>query len=204
MKSFAVLLGAFTCAAPLFASAGDIGTLFSLSNPGALLEGVRLETTNKAREIRLSDGVALRLSTRSSAIFFSGHMVLDRGTLRAKNLGSYEIDAENLSITAATPQADALIRIRKDAIEVASLSGAVNVKEGGAMLARIAVGAKTSFTQSGASADPIPEQSGATSGAAPGPHGPADRKVFLWIIGVTAATALAIGLTAAAQGKSPF
>jgi hypothetical protein len=33
---------------------------------------------------------------------------------------------------------------------------------------------------------------------------PSDTKVFLWVIGITAVAALAIGLTAAAQGKSPF
>jgi hypothetical protein len=33
---------------------------------------------------------------------------------------------------------------------------------------------------------------------------PSDQKTFLWVIGITAVAALAIGLTAAAQGKSPF
>lgn len=31
-----------------------------------------------------------------------------------------------------------------------------------------------------------------------------DRKTLYWVIGITAGAALAIGLTAAAQGKSPF
>ncbi len=31
-----------------------------------------------------------------------------------------------------------------------------------------------------------------------------DRKILYWVIGITAGAALAIGLTAAAQGKSPF
>ncbi len=61
-----------------------------------------------------------------------------------------------------------------------------------------------SFQQS--SANPADQT---TTGAAPAPAPspkkmPSDEKTFLWAIGISAVAALAIGLTAAAQGKSPF
>jgi hypothetical protein len=134
---------------------------------------------------------------------YEHRVVLERGMLRASHLDNYIIDVRHLEIAADTPGAEAVIRIKKDTVEVASLGGAVKVSQGETMLARVAAGAKASF-QSGASADQKQPLSQTTTGAAPAPRGPSDKKTFYWIIGVTAAAALAIGLTAAAQGKSPF
>jgi hypothetical protein len=100
--------------------------------------------------------------------------------------------------------AQAIVRINRKAIEVASVGGAVNVMDGG-LLTRVAAGTKMSFQQSGASNTPA--QQSASTGAsqvAPKSKMPGDEKTFLWAIGITAVAALAVGLTAAAQGKSPF
>ena len=89
---------------------------------------------------------------------------------------------------------------------MASVGGAINVMDGG-VLTRVAAGTKMSFQQSGAS--PTGQASPSATGANPAPAPaqkkmPGDKRTFLWVIGITAAAALAVGLTAAAQGKSPF
>jgi hypothetical protein len=64
--------------------------------------------------------------------------------------------------------------------------------------APIAAGTNASFQNSGAA----PGQTGATPARKTKKR--SETKTFLWVMGGIAAAALAIGLTAAAQGKSPF
>ena len=69
---------------------------------------------------------------------------------------------------------------------------------GGELSARITAASKASFQNSGAA----PGQTGATPARKSKKR--SETKTFLWVIGGIATAALAIGLTAAAQGKSPF
>jgi hypothetical protein len=65
---------------------------------------------------------------------------------------------------------------------------------------QIAAASKAAFQNSGAT----PGQTGATPAPARKTKKRSETKTFLWVMGGIAAAALAIGLTAAAQGKSPF
>jgi hypothetical protein len=151
----------------------------------------------------MATGADVRLATRSSGIFYADHVSLDQGALRVGNFTGLTVNARQLQVSSDDAGAQAVIRISRKNIEVASVGGAVNVMDSG-LLTRVAAGTKMSFQQSGAT--PADQQSTTTTGAAPAPQKrmPGDEKTFMWAIGITAVAALVIGLTAAAQGKSPF
>ena len=149
-----------------------------------------VETENSARDVVLANGVALRLEARSLGTIYADHAVLEQGAARVSHFAGYQVRAGDLLIESEAPASQAVIRLENNSIEVASLGGPVKVTDGGVMLTRVAAGSKVAFQN---------------TGAAPGAKkGPSETKVFVWVIVAVSAAALAIGLTAAAQGKSPF
>jgi hypothetical protein len=188
MPKSAVPLALIFCAV-CFAAAPAIGTM---SGTGDLFDGTAIHTAVAPNDVNLASGVAIRLSPRSEGTVFHDHLVLDQGAVRVENFKDYQIDARDLQIQAAEPTAGAVVRITDKTIEVASVRGALNVSDGGAMLTRVTAGTHISFRQAGAAGGPSRKAL------------PSDTHVMTWMIGITAAAALAIGLTAAAQGKSPF
>jgi hypothetical protein len=178
---------------------GDSPTIGVMTSSGSgetsLTDGCALKTESAASDVRLDNGVAVRLAPRSAGTVFEDHTVLEQGAARVSHFGGYQVQAGQLLIESETPDTEAVIRFEEKSIEVASLGGAVKVTDGGAMLTRVAAGSKMAFQNSGATP--------AQTGAAPAPNKPRNEtKVWLWVIGGIAAAALAIGLTAAAQGKS--
>jgi ferric-dicitrate binding protein FerR (iron transport regulator) len=149
-----------------------------------------IQTEGAAREVVLANGVSLRLEARSVGTIYSDHAVIEQGAARVSHFGGYQVQAGDLLIEAETPASQAVIRWEKDSVEVASLGGPVRVSDGGVMLTRVTAGSRAAF-----------QATGATPGAK---KRPSETKVFVWVIVAISAAALAIGLTAAAQGKSPF
>jgi hypothetical protein len=193
-------LNALVCAVLIsvigFAASPTIGVVTaSGSGETTITDGSPLKTESAPSDVRLDNGVVVRLAQRSAGTVFVDHAVLEQGAARLSHFGGYQVRAGQLLIESETPETEAVIRFEKKKIEVASLGGAVKVTDGGVMLTRVAAGSKMAFQNSGATP--------AQTGAAPSPkktHN--ETKVWLWVIGGIAAAALAIGLTAAAQGKS--
>lgn len=180
-----------------FAASPTIGTMTTAnSSDVSLVDGASVRTENTARDVRLDNGVAIHLALRSAGTIFNDHAILEEGAARVGRFTGYALHAGQLNIAPETPDTEAVIRLENKTIEVASLGGVVTVTDGGAMLTRVAAGAKMSFQNSGA----LPGQ----TGASPAPKRRSETKTWLWVIGGISAAALAIGLTAAAQGKSPF
>jgi len=153
-------------------------------------------------EVHLSGGADVRLATRSAGTFFADHIALEQGAMRVSSFNGLTVNARQLQIASDEAGTQAVVRIGKKTVEVASIGGSVNVMDSG-LLTRVAAGTKVSFQQTGASS---PDQQ-STTGAAPAPTRgkmPSDEKTFIWAIGITAVAGLVVGLTAAAQGKSPF
>jgi hypothetical protein len=156
----------------------------------ASVQTAPVRTEGLARDVVLANGVSLRLEARSMGTIYADHAVLEQGAARVSHFGGYQVQAGDLLIESETPASQAVIRFENDTVEVASLGGPVRVTDGGVMLTRVAAGTKVAFQ---------------ATGAAPGAKkGPSETKVFVWVIVAISAAALAIGLTAAAQGKSPF
>lgn len=211
-KFFSPLAALVVLSAPLFAGNTSIGVATSIGSVSVnqtlvtgntdLTDGSRLQTTTATSDIHMATGADVRLATRSAGEFYADHVSLDSGALRVQKFGGMTVNARQLQITSDDAASQAVVRINKKTVEIASVGGAVNVMDAG-MLTRVASGTKMSFQQTGA--NPADQQT-ANTGAAPAPKSkmPGDQKTFLWVIGVTAVAALVIGLTAAAQGKSPF
>jgi hypothetical protein len=180
-----------------FAASPTIGVVNSgASAETSLVDGSALETKGIPSDVRLDNGVALLLAARSAGTIYGDHAILEHGAARFSNFGGYQVQVGQLIIESDTPQTEAVVRLQKKTIEIASIGGAVKVTDGGAMLTRVAAGSKMAFQNSGAAP--------AQTGAAPAKKPRSDTKTFLWVIVAISAAALAIGLTAAAEGKSPF
>jgi hypothetical protein len=196
-------------AAPLFAVNPSIGVATTIgtvsvnqtvvSGNADLSDGARLETSSVPTEIHMTTGTDLRLGTRSSGSFFSNHVLLDQGALRVSNFNGISVNAAQLQITGDEAGSQAIVRMNRKTVEIASLGGAVTVMDSG-MLTRVAAGTKMSFQQTGA-------QPASQTGAAAAPvkgKMPGDVKTAYWTIGIVSVAGLVVGLIAANQGKSPF
>jgi ferric-dicitrate binding protein FerR (iron transport regulator) len=209
LAALALSASAASAASAVSASIGvatTIGTLSVnqtvVSGSSSLSDGAELETTSVPTEVRLASGTDLRLATRSAGSFYSDHVLLDHGALRVGHFNGLTVNAAQLQISSDESGSQAIVRINKKTVEVASLGGAVNVMDSG-MLTRVEAGTKMSFQQSGAQPAAQPAtQTGAA--AAPTKHIPGDVKTAYWIIGGLAVGGLVVGLLAANQGKSPF
>jgi hypothetical protein len=181
--------------------ANAIGT-FSVNNtvvqgPADVFEGAELETTSSPSEIHLQNGTDVRLSSKSSGTVYADHAVLERGAMRVENFDNYSVDVRKLQIQADTPRSEAVVRLKGNTVEVASLGGSVRVGDGASMLTHVAAGTRMSFQNAA--------QTGAQTGAPSGrPKVASDEHVLLWFIAATAGAAITIGAIAAAKGKSPF
>ncbi len=187
---------------PNIGVATTIGTISvnqsTVSGNTDLADGSHLQTTMAPSEIHLTGGADVRLATRSSGTFYADHVALEQGALRVGSFNGLTVNAGQLQIGSDDASSQAIIRMNKKTIEVASVGGSVNVMDSG-MLTRVAAGTRMSFQQSGGT----PDQT-TTTGAAASNRMPSDKKTILWIVGITCAAGLIVGLTAAAQGKSPF
>ncbi len=173
----------------------------AVSGKTDLVEGSHLETSTAPSEIRLQNGADVELSSRSAGAVYNDHVVLERGAVRVGSFENYPVTARQLQVIADNPGSQAVVRLKGNTIEVASLGGSVRVTDGGAMLTHVAAGTRMSFKQN----DATQAQTGAQSGAGYGrPKVASDQHVLLWFIGITAGTAIALGITAGVQGKNPF
>jgi hypothetical protein len=180
----AVVLCTFSC----WGAAPAIGT----SDNGPVWDGTAVEAGTSASTISLENGVSVRLAPQSRGTVFSDHIVLDEGSVRVGNFGTYTVNARQLQVQAADPSAQAVVRLGTKTVEIASIGGNLNVSDGGAMLSRIVSGTRVSFKNGGGQ---TPTSKKAL---------PSDQHIMIWMIAITGAAAVVIGATAAAQGKSPF
>jgi hypothetical protein len=209
-----LLLAAALSSGAAFSGSPSIGVAnaagsFSLNNAvvqgsSDVFNGARLDTISSPSEIHLQSGADVRLSSKSSGTVFADHAVLERGAMRVGNFDKYSVEVRQLQIQADSPGSEAVVRLKGNTVEVASLGGSVRVGDGASMLTHVAAGTKMSF-QDAAAGGRSGAQSGAQTGAPSGrPKVASDTHVLYWFIGVTAGAAIAIGAIAAAKGKSPF
>ncbi len=193
----AMFAAASFAAEPAIGVASALGTFTvdstDVTGSTDLLNGAEILTTVAPSEIHLRNGVNVRLATRSAGAVFNDHAVLYEGALRVGNFGDYTVHASQFEVKADDPGAQAIIRMDKDTLEIASIGGSVQVTDGLALTTHVLSGTKMAFQQSGAAPAPAHRHKVAS-----------DRNTLLWAIGITAAAAIVIGCIAAAQGKSPF
>ena len=147
----AAVLGAAWAAAPAIGVATTSGDFqidrTSVSGNATILDGSLVETGRTASELRLYEGTGMRLAGDSRAKVFLKRLVLEQGAAQVDARQGYAIDAAGLQVQAA-PHSTARIGLAgAGRVEVAALSGAVQVKnETGVLLARVLPGQALAFT----------------------------------------------------------
>ncbi len=213
-----IVLAAAVLSFPAWTASANIGIASALSTysvNGAsvtgssdIADGSSLRTTTAPSDIRLAGGTQLLLATRSAGTVYTDHVSLNEGALRVSNFAEYPVATRSLEISADTPQAEAIIRMSGNRVEVASLGGTVRVTDGGAMLTRVAAGTRMAFDDQ-ATTPPQDQTQGKTQTGAAKPKNrggmsDADRNALLWSIVAIAGTAAVLGIIAGVEGKSPF
>ena len=192
---------------PAASFAGSLGIATTLESPrvdGTVLsgtsdvaEGSIICTTTAPSQVALRNGATMLLATRSEGAFYSDHVQLEKGAIRADHFDLVPVRAKGLTITADTGRPSAVVSLSGKTVEVASIGGGVLVSDGGAFLARVLPGKRMAFKA----------QDSSQTGASRGDHGgltDADRKALWWSIAAIGGAAVVIGSIAAAEGKSPF
>ena len=150
----AVTLACVLAASPAIGVASAVGTFMVNSSEvegnANLFDGSRIRTDKASSKVYLMSGAALVLGVESAGTIYRDHFTLNQGATKVDNLTGYSIHADRYDIRQGTPSSQAIVRLNQGAVEIAALSGALNVfDDHGALLTRIAAGTASAF-QSGA------------------------------------------------------
>jgi hypothetical protein len=128
-----------------------------------VFEGSQIKTAAAPSRVYLQQGVVLTLGTNSTGTFYKDHLLLQKGATRVGSMNQYLIDVARYRIQSAQPTSEAVVRLDGSEVQIAALSGAVNVfNQQGALLTRIGAGTASAFQTSDKPASAA--QSGANSG----------------------------------------
>jgi hypothetical protein len=123
---------------------------------GTLFEGTTVETGDTSSQLRLNDGVEMRLASGSRGRIYRDRMILDRGAGQVENAGRFTIEAKGLHILVEGPNAAGRVAVKDDhLVQVAALRGHFRVLTAdGVTLAALPAGKALEFEaqQAGASA----------------------------------------------------
>lgn len=155
----AVVLGAAWAAAPAIGIATSNGGFqidrTSVSGNATILDGSLVETGRTGSELRLYEGTGMRLAGESRGKVFRNRLVLEQGAAQVEARQGYAIDAAGLRVQAAPDSAARINLAGAGRVEVAALSGAVQVKNGaGVLLAQVLPGQALAFTIQASGAAP--------------------------------------------------
>jgi hypothetical protein len=123
---------------------------------GTLFEGTTVETGDTSSQLRLNDGVEMRLASGSRGRIYRDRMILDRGAGQLDNASRFTIEAKGLHIVAEGPNAAGRVAVKdENLVQVAALRGQFRVlTANGVTLAALPAGKALEFDaqQAGASA----------------------------------------------------
>ncbi|MEZ5354555.1 MAG: hypothetical protein R2762_18135 [Bryobacteraceae bacterium] len=114
---------------------------------GTLLDGVTIETSRAASELRLVGGVKMSMGAGSRGQLFRNRMVLERGTSQFSNVGQFGLEAKSLRIVADDANSAGRISVNGDnRVQVAAVSGSFRISNAkGVLLASLRAGHALEF-----------------------------------------------------------
>jgi hypothetical protein len=156
----AVIASSGFAAAPTIGVATAVGTFkvnsSEVDGNANIFEGAEIRTANAASQIFLQNGSAVTFAVNSAGVLYRDHLVLQQGATKVENMPGYTIQAGAYRVQ-GEPKSQAVVRFQAGEVQVASLSGSLNVMNArGALLTRIGAGTASSFNK-----DPQAGQSGA-------------------------------------------
>lgn len=91
---------------------------------GTLFEGTTVETSESSSQLRLTNGVEMRLASSSRGRVFRDRLILERGAGQLEGADRFVIEAKGLQILAEGPGAAGRVAVTNDhTIQVAALRG---------------------------------------------------------------------------------
>ena len=194
----AVTIAYVIAASPAIGVASAVGTFMLNSSEvegnANLFDGSRIRTDRASSKVYLMSGAALVLAVNSAGTIYRDHFTLNQGATKVDNLTGYSIHADKYDIRQGKPSSQAIVRIDQGAVEIAALSGSLNIfDEKGALLTRIGAGTASAF-QSGLSTLP--------SGASVDNNNHKRRLAYLYLLTGSALTGLGLATDAILQPSS--
>lgn len=110
-----------------------------------LFDGAQIKTSKVSSQLFLQNGVSLILGTASSGTIYTDRLILEQGATKIDNMRSFSVDAGDYRIASAQAASQAVVRLNGTSVEVAALTGSLNVFDGGVLLARIGAGTAAAF-----------------------------------------------------------
>jgi hypothetical protein len=128
-----------------------------------VFEGSQIQTGGAPSRVYLESGDLVTLGFNSTGTFYKDRVLLQKGATRVTGMNQYQIEVAPYRIQSADGRSEAVVRLDGGEVQIAALSGAVNVlDQRGALLTRIGAGTTSSFQTSDNTA--AAGRSGANSG----------------------------------------
>jgi hypothetical protein len=145
---------------PTIGVASAVGTFLLNSSEVAgnanLFDGSQIRTGKASSKVYLMSGAALVLGVDSAGTIYRDHFQLQGGAAKVDSMTDYAIHADGYQIRQGQPSTQAIVRVDKDSLEVAALTGSLDIFNAkGVLLTRVGAGTASSF-QSGASTGTVP------------------------------------------------
>jgi hypothetical protein len=143
---------------PTIGIASAVGTFIVNSNRvdgnANLFEGSEIKTGKASSQVFLQNGAALTLGIDSAGTIYRDHLRLQQGATKIDNMNGYSVHASDYRIEQSEPASQAVVRLDGDMVEIAALTGSLNVfGKTGSLLTHVGSGTATAF-QTGGSGDP--------------------------------------------------
>ena len=111
-----------------------------------LFEGSELKTGKASSQVFLLNGAAFTLGIESAGTIYRDRLLLQQGATKVDGMNGFSIQAGAYRIEPGVPASQAVVRLDGDAVEVAALSGSLNVfDQKGSLLTHIGAGTASAF-----------------------------------------------------------
>jgi hypothetical protein len=111
-----------------------------------LFDGAQIKTAKASSRVFLQSGTLLILAIDSVATIYVDHLELKQGATKVDNMTGFSIRAQDYRITSGQPGSQAIVRLTADEVQVAALTGSLNVFDSsGVLLTRITAGTAAAF-----------------------------------------------------------
>ncbi len=139
---------------PTIGVASAFGTFVVNSNQvngnANLFDGSELKTSRASSQVFLQSGAALTLGIDSAGTIYRDHLVLQQGATKIDNMNGFSVQAAGYRVEQGETATQAVVRLDADVVEVAALTGSLNVfDQKGALLTHIGTGTASAFQTGG-------------------------------------------------------
>lgn len=122
---------------------------YAVQGNATVFNGSVVETQQATAVLRVAQGVDIELAKSSEGTVYRNRFILKRGKTEITDPGSYSLEANGLHVTAEKPHSVGIVALTaKHGVEVAALSGGLDVRDGkGVLLSKVVPGQPLAFAK---------------------------------------------------------